>query len=83
MEHNSYFGSFCPNNTISCRVSGGHSLYIGMLGNALLSNSSYSRGPLKATWDSHASPMPRGTLGDERPSPLHSIEYLRYASVLR
>ncbi len=35
-EHNSYFESFYPKNTISCGAAGGHSLYIGLEANAFL-----------------------------------------------
>ena len=40
-EHNSYFGSFCPKNTISCGATDCHDLYIGMLDIPFLSASIY------------------------------------------
>jgi hypothetical protein len=69
-EHNLYFGSFCPENTISCGAVGRHRQYVGPLENAFLSSSTYDSGPRKATRASYASLMPGDSLGSVRPSSL-------------
>jgi hypothetical protein len=50
-EHNSYFGSFCPENTISCGITGRNSPYVGLFKNTFLSRLTYGPEPPKATYD--------------------------------
>ena len=50
-KHNSYFGPFCPKNTISCGGSSDRSQYIGPSEKAFLSSLTYDPRPQKATYD--------------------------------
>jgi hypothetical protein len=50
-EHNVYFGSICPKNTISCGATSRQRQYIGSLENALLNIITYDPGLPESTQD--------------------------------
>jgi hypothetical protein len=70
IEHNLYFGSFCPKNTISCGMIITHSQYIGLSKLLPLMAPTYDPEPPKATRDCGIPLTPGHHIGRAHPSSL-------------